>query len=152
MPRFSQPKQLRCAAALLCSVTLLHAGTAAALEAGFPPWKQLAAVAVIDIVTADEDGSVRKTPVWFVLVEGAPYLRTSDSRWLANIVRGSDIRVFIEGLEYQVGAQVMEAEGILPKVDAASLAKYGWQERALFARFAPPDILKLVPYVEPSAR
>lgn len=152
MPTLTQTHLLGCATAMLCAAILLAAPVATALEAGFPPWNKLEAVGVINVVTTDEDGSARETPVWFVLVDGAPYLRTSNSQWLANIVRGSAVRVFIEGLEYQVGAEVIESDAIIAKVDAASLAKYGWQERALFVRFAPPDILKLVPHAESPAR
>lgn len=132
-------------AALAAAVAFLLASPAAALEAGFPPWEKFADVDVIDIVTSDADGSLRETPLWFVMVDGAPYLRTSASRWLANIERGSEVVVHIEGLEYNIAAVVVEGTKIVEKVDAASLEKYGWQERALFLRFSTPDILKLVP-------
>ena len=144
----SKPAQTRVrrrTAALAAAVALMLATPAGALEAGFPPWDKFADVDVIDIVTSDADGSLRETPLWFVMVDGAPYLRTSASRWLANIERGSQVMVRIEGLEYNVAAVVVTGTEIVEKVDAASLEKYGWQERALFLRFSTPDILKLVP-------
>ena len=84
----SKPAHLRVrqrTAALAAAVAFLLAAPAVALEAGFPPWDKFADVDVIDIVTSDADGSVRETPLWFVMVDGAPYLRTSATRWLANI-------------------------------------------------------------------
>ena len=144
----SKPAHLRVrqrTAALAAAVAFLLAAPAVALEAGFPPWDKFAEVDVIDIVTSDADGSVRETPLWFVMVDGAPYLRTSATRWLANIERGSQVMVRIEGLEYNIAAVVVTGTEIVEKVDAASLEKYGWQERALFLRFSTPDILKLVP-------
>ena len=144
----SKPAHLcsqRHTAVLALAVAFLLATPAAALETGFPPWDKFADVDVIDVVTSDADGSLRETPLWFVMVDGAPYLRTSASRWLANIERGSQVMVRIEGLEYNVAAVVVTGTEILEKVDAASLEKYGWQERALFLRFSTPDILKLVP-------
>jgi hypothetical protein len=145
-------RRARAAFALFLAPALLLAAQASALEKGFPPWEKLAEVDVIDIVTSDEDGELRESPVWFVMIDAKPYLRTNASRWLANIVRGSDVLVRIEGLEYEVGARVVDGEDIIEKVDAASLAKYGWQEQALFLRFAPPDILVIEPRSEGMAR
>lgn len=121
------------------------------VQPGFPDWEALADVDVIDVLTLDDDGDVRDTPVWFVLVDGAPYLRTRASRWLANIERGSRVVVRIEGLEYEVAARVERGDAIVAAVDAASAAKYGWQEtllragRALRIGGEPADILRLVP-------
>ncbi len=52
-----------------------------------PDWEALADVEVIEVLTHDEDGDLRETKVWFVLLDGEPYLRTSGSRWLENLRR-----------------------------------------------------------------
>ena len=141
--------RLALAPLVVAFVALLTARPAPAMEEGFPDWQSLADVDVIHVVTEDEDGDARETPVWFVMVDGAPYLRTRDSRWLDNIVRGSPVVVRIEGLEYEVTAEVVEGEAIVEAVNDASAAKYGWQESLLaFGRWfesEPSDILKLVP-------
>jgi len=139
------------AALAFAAFALATANAALAMEDGFPDWRAFADVDVIDVVTQDEDGDLRETPVWFVLVDGAPYLRTRDSRWLANIERGSPVVVRIEGLEYAVSAVVETGDAIVAAVDAASAEKYGFQESLLrFGRWFrigddAADILKLVP-------
>ena len=52
----------------------------------------------------------------------------------------------IEDQEYAARADVMTDEAFVERVDAASLAKYGWQERVVrFFRTGPPDLLKVSP-------
>jgi len=96
-------------------------------------WEKYADVKVIEVVTVDPDGDVRQTPVWFVLLEGAAYLRTSRSRWLENIRRDPKVVIRIE-------------DEIIQRVDTASREKYGWQEAMIHVfRFRIPDILRLSP-------
>ena len=128
--------------ALLCVATAANA-----LQPGFPDWHALADVDVIHVITHDEDGDTRETPVWLVVLDGQPYLRTDGSRWLANIERGSAVHVRVEGLEFRVGAERATGSDLVERVDAATLEKYGWQERviSLFTTGAP-DLLRLVPH------
>ncbi len=113
---------------------------------GYPDWQALQHVEVIDIVTTDADGDVRTTPVWFVLIDGEPYLRTSASRWLENLRRQPEHRLVIEDQEYAARAEVVEGDALVARVDAASLEKYGWQERFIHVfRMRTPDLLRLSP-------
>jgi hypothetical protein len=97
-------------------------------------------------VTRDADGGERATKVWFVLVDGEPYLRTSRSRWLDNLRRDPDLGLRIEGRDYEARAEEVPGEAIVERVDAASRDKYGWQERMIHPfRMRQPDILKLSP-------
>lgn len=115
-------------------------------SAEYPDWTALSEVGVIEVMTLDADGDVRTTPVWFVLLDGEPYLRTSGSTWLENLRRTPNFRLVIEEREYQARAEEVPGEEIVARVDAASLEKYGWQERLIHVfRLSPPDILKLVP-------
>jgi len=133
------------AACALAPALLVATGAARAAE-GHPDWQALRDVSVIEVITTDEDGDLRETPVWFVLVDGDPYLRTSDSRWLANILRGSPVPIVIEGLEYEVDAVPVDGDAIRAEVDAASAEKYGFQESVIrFFRVRPPDVLRIVP-------
>jgi hypothetical protein len=123
---------------------LVLAPLAAAAE--YPDWAALAEVEVIDVLTVDEDGDLRTTPVWFVLLDGEPHLRTSGSTWLENLRRDPRFRLVIEEREYTARAKEVTSEGIVARVDAASLAKYGWQESFIhFFRLGTPEILKLSP-------
>lgn len=128
------------------AAALLAAGVSSPAGADYPDWQALADVEVIEVVTRDADGSERASKVWFVLVDGAPYLRTSRSRWLENLRRDPDLGLRIEGREYTARAEEVQGDEIVDRVDAASRDKYGWQERAIHPfRLRKPDILKLSP-------
>jgi hypothetical protein len=109
-------------------------------------WAALSDLDVIEIVTTDEDGDVRVTKVWFVLVDDVSYLRTSSSRWLENIRRSPEVTIRIDGVDYpQVATEVTSAE-LVEQIDAASRAKYGWQDSFIHTfRSSEPQILKLSP-------
>jgi len=135
---------------VLATAALLAGACCGARDAraaeGFPRWQDFADVDVIEVVTTDPDGDLRETPVWFVLIDGDAWLRTNDSRWLANIERDPAFRVRVEGLEFEVGGQVVHDAAMIERIDAASLKKYGWQERLIHVfRMSPPDILRIVP-------
>ena len=109
-------------------------------------WEKYADVKVIEVVTVDSDGDVRETPVWFVLLEGVAYLRTSRTRWLENIKRDPRLVIRIEDEEFPLLAHAVGGEAIVGRVDTASREKYGWQEAMIHVfRLRTPDILKLSP-------
>ena len=82
--------------ALGIGAALALAAVGASPAAAQGGWTPFAGADVVRIVTQDEDGGERDTPVWIVLVDGAPYVRTNDSRWLANIRRGSEITLRLD--------------------------------------------------------
>ncbi len=107
-------------------------------------WHAVANVQVIEILTVDEDGDRRETKVWFVLIDGIPYLRTSDSSWLDNIRRDPNVVIRIEGAGHAQVAREATTPGLIEQVDAASRAKYGWQDGFIrFFRVGDPQILEL---------
>jgi len=119
---------------------------AAPARAEYPDWEKLAEVEVIEVVTRDADGDLRETKVWFVLMDDAPYLRTSRTRWLENLRRDPDLVLRIEGREYEARVEEIPGDEIVEKVDRATREKYGWQEKAIHIfRIRKPDILKLSP-------
>ena len=125
-------------AALAC---VTPATTAAELD-----WTEIADVGVIEIITYDEDGDRRETKVWFVLIDGLPYLRTNDSRWLANIRRDPGVLIRVEGAEHVQLARDVSSPEMTEQVDDASRAKYGWQEAISHVfRISEPQILRLSP-------
>jgi len=113
---------------------------------GYPDWSAVADVPVIEVITHDEDGDARETKVWFVLLDGEPYLRTSGSRWLDNLRRDPLVGIRIEGTLYRARADEVTSDALIERVDAASRAKYGWQEATIHVfRMRRPDIVKLSP-------
>ena len=119
------------------------AATAAELD-----WSGIADVGVIEIITNDKDGDQRETKVWFVLIDGVPYLRTNDSRWLLNIRRDPGVRIRVEGVEYVQLARDVSSPKLIEQVDEATRAKYGWQEAIIHPfgiRIGDPQILRLSP-------
>jgi hypothetical protein len=107
-------------------------------------WDLYSDVDVIEIITSDEDGEMRETKVWFVLVDDVPILRTSGSRWLENIRRDPLVTIRIEGEEYLQMAREVTSDEMIARVDEASREKYGWQDAFIHAfRIADPDLLAL---------
>ena len=111
-----------------------------------PDWEAIADVPVIEVLTTDADGDLRETKVWFVLIDGQPYLRTNASRWLENLRRDPSCVLRIEGSEYHARAEEVPGDAIVEAVDDASREKYGWQERTIHVfRMRTPQILRIQP-------
>ncbi|MBW2416140.1 MAG: nitroreductase family deazaflavin-dependent oxidoreductase [Deltaproteobacteria bacterium] len=109
-------------------------------------WDAVANVEVIQILTSDADGDTRVTPVWFVRVAGATYLRTSGSRWLANLQRDPDVTVRVESVDHPQRAQVVEDPRIVDAVENASREKYGFQNTLVrLVRTGSIDVIRLDP-------
>lgn len=110
------------------------------------PWPVVAETGTIEIVTRDEDGALRETHVWIVVVEQAGYVRTNDSRWLANIRRGSPVALRAEGADLPVRAEERSDTAEYDRVEAAFKAKYGWLQRLMSTfRTTRPTVLRLTP-------
>jgi hypothetical protein len=121
---------------------------AAAAAGGGVDWSPFAEAYVIRIVTRDADGAERDTRVWFVVVGGDGFVRTNDSRWLANIRRGSPValRLDHEGrtMERAVSAEEVNDATISAVVEEAYKAKYGFVQRVMsFLRLREPAVLRL---------
>jgi hypothetical protein len=122
-------------------VALALAAPSAAAESDWAPFAQ---ADVVRIVTWDEDGDERDTSVWMVVVEGAAYVRTNDSRWLANIRRGSRIALRLDETTRPVSAEEVADPALGARVDAAYKAKYGFVQRVMsFFRVREPTLLRL---------
>ena len=122
---------------------LLLAGPAGA---DYPDWESVAEVSTIEILTHDEDGDLRETTIWFVLLGGEPHLRTADSRWLQNIRRDPNVGFRIEGQEYEAAAREVTSDEMIEKVNQALREKYGWGDRFVRPlRYRNPRILRVSP-------
>ena len=124
------------AAACLCLL--------ASAASGQTLWSPFEEASVIRIVTQDEDGAERVTPVWFVTVDGAGFVRTNDSRWLANIRRGSRVELRLDTTRRPVSAEEVSDTVTTEAVEQAFLAKYGLVQRVMSAfRTREPTVLRL---------
>ncbi len=72
---------------LLPVLALLACATPTRVQGTDLDWLAVADVGVIEIVTSDEDGDVRETKVWFVLLDSVSYLRTRPGRSTASRTR-----------------------------------------------------------------
>ncbi len=107
-------------------------------------WAPFAEADVVRIVTQDEAGDERDTPVWIVVVDGAAYVRTNDSRWLANIRRGSRVALRLDSTTRPVSAEEVGDPAVTARVEAAYKAKYGFVQRVMsFFRVREPTVLRL---------
>jgi hypothetical protein len=125
----------------LCLALLLVAAAA-----GGDVWSPFEEASVVHVVTQDEDGAERDTPVWFVVVAGAGFVRTNDSRWLANIRRGSPVVLRLDETRRPVHAEEVTDATVTGAVEEAFRAKYGLMQRLMSAlRLREPTVLRLVP-------
>ena len=129
---------IRLAGALLALAWLFPAAATAA------DWAPFAETKTIEIETQDEDGDRRETKAWIVVVGGTGYVRTNDSRWLANIRRGSPIEIRAGETTLAVGAAEVEDQATRDKVEEAFKAKYGAMQKLMsFFRISEPTVLRL---------
>jgi hypothetical protein len=121
---------------------VLAAGPAAAQT----EWSPFEEASVVHIVTQDEDGAERDTKVWFVVVAGAGFVRTNDSRWLENIRRGSNVVLRLDETSRPVTSEEVADAAVTAAVEEAFKTKYGFVQRVMSAfRMREPTVLRLAP-------
>jgi hypothetical protein len=109
-------------------------------------WTPFAEEEVVVILTVDPDGETRETSVWVVVVDDAAWVRTNDSRWLANIRRDPELRMRVREREYPLRAEESPDAAIRERVEAGFKQKYGWLQRMMSAlRMREPTVLRLEP-------
>jgi hypothetical protein len=121
---------------------------AVALAVGAPAsafdWSSARNTSVVEVLTSDPDGDLRETPVWIVVLGDAAYVRTNDTKWLANIRRGSAVRLRINGLEAGVEATEVSDARVAADVEEAFKQKYGLTQRVMsMFRMTEPTVLRL---------
>jgi hypothetical protein len=79
-------------------------------------------------------------------VDEAAFVRTNDSRWLANIRRGSGVRLRLEGSERAVTCEEVSDPARRAAVEEAFKTKYGFVQRVMSVfRMREPTVLRLAP-------
>jgi hypothetical protein len=128
----------RSAAALLC--------LAVAAGAGASPFDPFVESDVIEILTVDEDGENRETKIWIVVLDQAGWIRTNDTRWLANIRRDPDVAIRAGDVVLPVRAEISEDREDYDRVEAGFKEKYGFVQKVMsFFRMSEPTVLRLEP-------
>lgn len=105
--------------------------TASGARAQALAWDSVASEDVIEILTYDPDGDLRETTVWVGVVDGTGYVRTSDSRWQANIERDANVVVRVADREYPLRADRINDAELRARVNEVFRAKYGFVDRLL---------------------
>jgi hypothetical protein len=123
----------------LLALALAGSAHAVALD-----WQRFQDTDVIQIVTHDEDGALRETSVWIVTQGDHGYVRTNDSRWLANIRRGSGVALRLGEQEFAVSAREPNDAALSARVEEQFKQKYGFMQKVMSAfRFREPTVLEL---------
>ena len=130
-------------ASLAALVSMLAASAPVAAE---PDWEKLKDVGQIEVITHDEDGDVRETTIWFVVLDGQGFIRGGNSNWIGNIRRDpNDVVLRIEDEEYPLRAEPIENDSLRERIVAAFREKYGWFDGAVnFVRGKRPNIMHMV--------
>jgi hypothetical protein len=130
-------------ALLLAAALAAGGGDARAAEID---WTPFAEEDVVEILTVDPDGEPRETKVWVVVVGDAAYVRTNDSRWLANIRRDPLFRMRVREREFPLRAVEATERETIERVEAGFKAKYGFMQRVMSTlRLREPTVLRLEP-------
>jgi len=119
--------------------------SAEAWSVGFD-WTPFQQENVIHLLTHDEDGDLRDTKVWVVVLDGSGFVRTNASRWLENIQRNPEVQVKLRGYDYLMRAEEVKDAALKDHVEVAYQEKYGFLQRVMsLFRFREPTVLRLVP-------
>jgi hypothetical protein len=139
-------KRISRSLALAFGFLLLSAGA----RAQAPDWTAVADENVIEVLSHDADGDLRETTVWMGVVDGIGYVRTSDTRWRANIERDAKIGVRVAGQDYSLRAELVTDDALRARVNAVFRAKYGFTDRMLgwFGNDGGKYCLALLPRLE----
>ncbi|MYS19032.1 hypothetical protein GA0115240_103210 [Streptomyces sp. DvalAA-14] len=105
------------------------------------PVDYIARTDTIQIATDLRDGGEVVTPIWGVIVDGVPYIRSAygkDSKWYKRVQRTGHA-AFVDGASrYSASIENVPDEQVTRRVDAAYEAKYAAQGDALREVVADP--------------
>ena len=99
-----------------------------AAQAQPPDWSAVADTETVEVLTEDEDGSLRVTTVWLLVLDGEGYVRTGGTSWGANVVRSGNLTLRIDENEYPLGVEFEEDEDLRARIEQGFRDKYGWSD------------------------
>jgi len=113
----------------------------------------IANTGVIHIATPLRSGDEVVTPIWGVVVDGVPYIRSAygpGSHWYRRVQR-SGHAVFVDGPErYPANVENLDDEAMIRKVDDAYRTKYAGQD-APVRQVTSPDVRAYTMRVVPAS-
>jgi len=135
-------------ACLVFTMALLSSLPALALEE-----LELAAYAearTIEVVTKDEDGSLRETTIWIAVVDGAAYINTNATTWGENVERTPRLEVRQGDSTRTFDILFLTDAEARHKVQEAFRKKYGFQDKLIgfFMDESKATIMQLVDWME----
>jgi hypothetical protein len=113
----------RSALALLACVLWLAAGGAA--RAAAPDWSLVVDLDTVEVISTDEDGGQRLTPVWIVILDRQAYIRTGGTIWGDNVEREGTLRLRVPQGEFLLRAEKLLSASEVANVEEAFAEKYG---------------------------
>ena len=127
---------------LTLAMVLLGAFTAQAQK---PDWGAVADTETVEVLTEDEDGSLRVTTVWLLVLDGEGYVRTGGTSWGENVVRSEKLTLRIDENEYPLSVEFEEDEDLRARIKQGFRDKYGWSDGLIgWIRGSHPLHMRLV--------
>ena len=113
----------------------------------------------VDMVTPRRDGSLSKRPIWVVVVDGDPYVRSylgPDGAWYKRALADRHAALEVAGGTIEVGAEPEHGEEINVRVSDAFRAKYAERDPGPTEAMVTPEVtattLRLSSLCEEDAR
>jgi hypothetical protein len=130
---------------LLTGLLFIVALAGAAVSSAAPDWESVAGERTVTVETSNEDGSVRYTTIWLVVLDGQGFIRTGNTTWGANVERNPEIMLRIGESNHALRAEFIQAEGVRERVMQSFREKYGWQDvLSGLIRGSNPKLMRLV--------
>jgi hypothetical protein len=114
-------------------------------------WATVADRQMVLVTTTDPDGEPRTTRLWIVVVDGAGYLRSADTRWSRDVQREPNFLLIVDDLSYPVSAtRVPYGTDEHARVMEAFAEKYGLLGRtvlrfySLIGRYSGPSSARIL--------
>ena len=104
----------------------------------------------IEVVTKDEDGSLRETTIWIAVVDGAAYINTNATTWGENVERTPRLEVRQGDSTRTFDILFLTDAEARHKVQEAFRKKYGFQDKLIgfFMDESKATIMQLVDWME----
>lgn len=94
----------------------------------------------VHVITRKNDGDERSTPIWSVLVDGEPYIRSvegPDGVWFKRARARGWVAFVVDGTRYEADVEQVTDAATIAAFDAAMEAKYAGQRSSVQSMLAP---------------
>ena len=107
------------------AILLLAFVLGSAAHAIAPDWSKVADLDTVEVISTDEDGGQRLTPVWIVILDRQAYIRTGGTIWGDNVEREGTLRLRVPQGEFTLRAEKVLSASEIENVEAGFAEKYG---------------------------